>query len=101
MMPNTLPPWDTSDAIVCRKPVQPVAVCSPWPCESCPSTNVTWTSLQSMLDSSASVLVVWGWVFVAWCVGGLGCGLGGGWGSGRCGFGDRRIFIVLLFVFFF
>ena len=41
MTPNTLPPWETSSAIVGSVPLQPVAVASAWPCVSWPSTNVT------------------------------------------------------------
>src|SRR3954454_3138422 len=62
MTPNTLPPCDTSPASVCRNPVQPVELCSAWPCVSWPSTNVTVTSLQLIDGSSGSVTVTLYWI---------------------------------------
>src|SRR4051794_4252784 len=43
--------------MVCRNPVQPLLDCSACPCDSCPSTNVTVTSLQLTTPSSGSVTV--------------------------------------------
>src|SRR4051794_1598558 len=57
MTPNTLPPCDTSSAVVCRTPEQPVVPSSAWPCVSCPSTNVTCTAEQLTVPSSGSVTV--------------------------------------------
>src|SRR5690348_5042126 len=62
MMQNTLPPWATSPASMDRKPVQPVEEASAWPWVSCPSMNVTWTSLQLIDESSGSVTVTLYWI---------------------------------------
>ena len=40
-----------------QTPEHPVVPASAWPCVSCPSTNVTWTSEQLTVPSSGSVTV--------------------------------------------
>ena len=42
--------------------MQPVELCSAWPCVSWPSTNVTVTSLQLIDGSSGSVTVTLYWI---------------------------------------
>ena len=42
--------------------MQPVVLCSAWPCVSWPSTNVTLTSLQLIDGSSGSVTVTLYWI---------------------------------------
>ena len=42
--------------------MQPLELCSAWPCVSWPSTNVTWMSLQLIDGSSGSVTVTLYWI---------------------------------------